>query len=199
MSWRILLEDLYTAYNQAIAGETIQLPNKTSSFKAWAQRLNTYAHSETLQQEQAYWQSVAVQPLPVDKSDGQNRLEHTQHYSIGWDAEITQALLNETSAAYNTQINDILLAALALTLKEWTGNTQCVIDLETHGRANLFKEIDLSRTVGWFTSIYPINLTLQVDRRWRLKPRFLPVVPIAMRFPIPPRLQKNALANNKGH
>jgi len=88
---------------------------------------------------------------------------------IEWNTEITRALLNETSAAYNTHINDILLAALALAFKEWTGNTQCVIDLETHGRVNLFNEIDLSGTVGWFTSIHPLTLSVEEDLGTTLK------------------------------
>jgi amino acid adenylation domain-containing protein/non-ribosomal peptide synthase protein (TIGR01720 family) len=160
VSWRILLEDLYTAYHQALTGQTIQLPKKTSSFKAWAQRLSNYAQSETVQQKLFYWQNMPMHPLPVNKPNGQNSLEYTQHYRIEFDAQTTRALLQETTAAYNTHINDILLSALALALQEWTGNNQCTIDLETHGRVDLFKEIDLSRTVGWFTNIHPLNLIL---------------------------------------
>jgi len=163
VSWRILLEDLYTAYHQALTAQTIKLPKKTSSFKAWAQRLSVYAQSKTVQSELSYWQNMPVQPLLVDKPNGQNRLEYTKHYRIEWDIETTRVLLHETTAAYNTHINDILLAALALALQEWTGNNQCTIDLETHGRVDLFKEIDLSRTVGWFTNIHPLSLTLPLE------------------------------------
>jgi len=163
VSWRILLEDLSTAYQQALTGQSIQLPKKTSSFKAWAQRLSHYAQSKTVQQELSYWQNLPRHPLPVDKPNGQNRLEYTQHYRIEFDADTTQALLQEITTAYNTQINDILLAALALSLQEWTGNRQCTIDVETHGRVELFQELDLSRTVGWFTGIHPFSLTLSVD------------------------------------
>jgi len=163
VSWRILLADLSIAYQQAFTGKSIQLPHKTSSFKAWAQRLNDYAHSQTVQQELSYWQNLPVQSLPVDKANGQNRLEHTQHYTIEFDADTTETLLQATITAYHTQIYDILLAALALTLQEWTGNRQCTIDLETHGRIDLFQQLDLSRTVGWFTNIYPITLTLPVE------------------------------------
>ncbi len=163
VSWRILFEDLSTAYQQALTSQTIQLPNKTSSFKAWAQRLSVYAQSETVQQELSYWQNLPVHPLPVDKPNGQNRLEYSQHYPIEFDAKTTQALLQETTTAYNTQINDILLAALALSLQDWTSNRHSTIDLETHGRVELFQEIDLSRTVGWFTSIHPVTLTLPLE------------------------------------
>lgn len=163
VSWRILLDDLSTAYQQALTGQTLQLPNKTSSFKAWAQRLSNYAQSETLQQELAYWQNLSIHSLPVDKPNGQNRLEYTQHYQIEFDAETTRALLQETTAAYNTQINDILLGALALSLQEWTCNRNCTIERETHGRVALFQDLDLSRTVGWFTSTHPLNLTLPIE------------------------------------
>ncbi|MCK5716576.1 MAG: hypothetical protein KAH77_03735, partial [Thiomargarita sp.] len=87
-------------------------------------------------------------------------LEHHQDYTITLNRKQTEALLRSVPIAYNTRINDILLTALALALAEWTKKSTCLIDLEGHGRADLFEDIDLSRTVGWFTTIHPIALTL---------------------------------------
>ncbi|MCI5130031.1 MAG: amino acid adenylation domain-containing protein, partial [Candidatus Electrothrix sp. EH2] len=165
ISWRILLEDLQTAYKQVVAGQRLKLPPKTSSFKAWAERLANYALSTEVATESAYWQTLPALSLPVDKKDGKNRLEHQQNYIITFTHQETDALLNKVPAAYNTRINDVLLTALALAFTEWTGTDRILIDLEGHGRTALFDEIDLSRTVGWFTSIHPVTLTVPAGSR----------------------------------
>jgi len=160
VSWRILQEDLQTAYTQIAAGKVPQLPAKTSSFKVWAERLKSYAVSEILSSELADWQALPTLSLPVDNLSGLNRLEHHKEYTITLNRKQTEALLRSVPKAYNTQINDVLLTALALTLAEWTQNSSCLIDLEGHGRVALFDDIDLSRTVGWFTTIHPLALRL---------------------------------------
>ncbi|OAD21768.1 pyoverdine sidechain peptide synthetase II, D-Asp-L-Thr component [Candidatus Thiomargarita nelsonii] len=160
VSWRILQEDLHTAYTQIAAGQTLQLPAKTSSFKVWAEHLNAYAVSEVLSSERADWQALPSFSLPVDNPSGENRLEYQQDDTISLNRQETEALLREVPTAYNTHINDILLTALALALAKWTKQSRCLIDLEGHGRATLFDDIDLSRTVGWFTTIHPVALTL---------------------------------------
>ncbi|NJO16203.1 MAG: non-ribosomal peptide synthase/polyketide synthase [Thioploca sp.] len=160
VSWRILQEDLHTAYSQMVTGQHLQLPAKTSSFKAWAERLTHYAHSEILAEELAYWQSLPTVSLPIDNRVGANRSEYHQDYTLTLSRADTEALLREVPVAYNTRINEVLLTALALALVDWTGNPRCLIALEGHGRIALFEDIDLSRTVGWFTTIYPVVLTL---------------------------------------
>ncbi|TGN99839.1 hypothetical protein PN36_33110, partial [Candidatus Thiomargarita nelsonii] len=164
VSWRILQEDLHTAYTQMAAGQPLQLPAKTSSFKAWAEHLAHYARRSDLASELAEWQALPALSLPVDNPSGENRLEHYQDYTITLNHKQTDALLREVPTAYNTRINDILLTALALSLSDWTGESQCLIDLEGHGRVTTLESkasaLDLSRTVGWFTTIHPIALTL---------------------------------------
>jgi amino acid adenylation domain-containing protein/non-ribosomal peptide synthase protein (TIGR01720 family) len=160
VSWRILQEDLHTAYTQITAGQALQLPAKTSSFKVWAERLNYHAHSDVLSSELTDWQALPNLSLPVDNPSGENRLEYHQNYTITLNCKQTEALLRLVPTAYNTRINDVLLTALALVLADWTGKSHCLIDLEGHGRAALFDDIDLSRTVGWFTTIHPTALTL---------------------------------------
>jgi len=163
VSWRILQEDLQTAYTQIAAGRAPQLPAKTSSFKVWAERLKSYAVSEILSAELANWQALPTLTLPVDNLSGLNRLEHHKDYTITLNRKQTEVLLRSVPKAYNTQINDILLTALALALADWTKKSSCLIDLEGHGRADLFDDIDLSRTVGWFTTIHPIALRLPLS------------------------------------
>ena len=162
VSWRILLEDLETAYQQITQRQLVELPQKTSSFKAWAESLQHYTQSEVLTKQANYWQEVTAHSftLPLDYPEGINTIASTKEYVASLDDVETAVLLKEAASAYNTRINDLLLTALAQTFNEWTGQQACLIELESHGRAELFKEIDISRTVGWFTAIYPVKLSL---------------------------------------
>ncbi|MEH1955413.1 amino acid adenylation domain-containing protein [Nostoc sp.] len=161
VSWRILLEDLETAYQLMNQGKKVQLPAKTTSFKYWSECLQEYAQSATLQQQWDYWLRESWQkiaPLPVDFSDGDNTVASAQNISIFLTGEQTQVLLKEVPKAYNTQINDVLLTALVQAFSQWTGNNSLLLALEGHGREEIFDNVDLSRTVGWFTSIFPVLL-----------------------------------------
>jgi len=163
ISWRILLEDLATAYQQLIRREAIKLPPKTTSFPEWANKLITYSQSEKLTQELDYWLSQFtgnISPLPVDYPLGKdsNTLASTDSITLFLNEDETRALIQDVPAAYNTQINDILLTALVSSFNQWTGEKSLIVDLEGHGREDLFEDVDLSRTVGWFTTIFPIHL-----------------------------------------
>ncbi|HEY0739404.1 MAG TPA: condensation domain-containing protein, partial [Herpetosiphonaceae bacterium] len=163
VSWPILLEDLESAYSQARSGTGIALPAKTTAFKQWAERLRTYATSPDLLAELPFWQAVAQQPvvaLPVDIPTGANLLATSATVTVRLSVEETRALLHEAPNAYQTQIAEVLLTALALALNSWTGSTALRVDLEGHGREDLFADIDLSRTVGWFTALYPLLLSV---------------------------------------
>ena len=163
VSWRILLDDLHTAYQQAKEGQPIQLPPKSSSFQAWAEHLRQWTGSTAFTADAAYWHTLpdTVASLPKDYPHGSNRVADTCHHILMLDANATRQLLEEAPAAYRTGINDLLLSALLLALQEWGGGQrQHLIDLESHGRAELFPDLDLSRTVGWFTSLHTVDLTL---------------------------------------
>ena len=164
VSWRILLEDLQTVYRQLERGETVNLPPKTSAFKHWAERLSEYA--QTIVSERDYWLDQAqVNDLPTDfpLEPGANTAGAAAQVSVTLSAEQTRQLLQEVPQAYNTQINDVLLSALQQTFAHWTGESSLLIDLEGHGREPLFEEIDLSRTVGWFTTVFPVCLEASDD------------------------------------
>ena len=166
ISWRILLEDLSEAYKQLEVGKSIQLPAKTTSFKDWAIRLQDYARSQELHSQLDYWldsMRFPIAPLPLDYAAvaQDNTVASSQIVSVYLSAEQTRALLQDVPKAYNTQINDVLLTGLVQTFTRWTGSYSLLIDLEGHGREDLFEDVDLSRTVGWFTSIFPVLLQLE--------------------------------------
>jgi amino acid adenylation domain-containing protein/non-ribosomal peptide synthase protein (TIGR01720 family) len=164
ISLRILLEDLETGYRQLNSGNKISLPPKTSSYKQWAKRLSDYAQSDALVQEMSYWSGVggiSVPPMPVDYAGGANTWGSTKIVRVALDSAETHALLQEAPAAYNTQINDLLLTALVLAFSDWTGSKSLLFDLEGHGREDIIADVDLSRTVGCFTSLFPVVMDLE--------------------------------------
>ncbi|WLH28435.1 non-ribosomal peptide synthetase [Pseudomonas canadensis] len=162
VSWRVLLEDLQKVYRQLSDGQSVSLPAKTSALRDWAARLQAYAGSESLREELSVWQDQLAGPetvLPVARPQGSLRNRDADTVSVRLDAEHTRQLLQQAPSAYRTQVNDLLLTALARVLCRWSGHASALIQLEGHGRETLFDEIDLTRSVGWFTSAYPLRLT----------------------------------------
>ncbi|WP_191832697.1 non-ribosomal peptide synthetase [Pseudomonas fluorescens] len=160
VSWRVLLEDLQALYRgQALAA-------KTRAMSDWAARLQAYAGSDSLRDEQHWWQtqlSTAHRELPCDHPQGANLHKQAHTLSLRLNATQTRQLLKEAPAAYHTQVNDLLLTALARVLCHWSGDTSVLVQLEGHGRENLFEDMDLTRSVGWFTSAYPLSLSPAAD------------------------------------
>lgn len=177
VSWRILLEDLETTYIQLSSGQTVAaLPSKTSSFKEWAIGLTKYAGTSEVERESAYWlnrSAASIPRLPVDSTAG-HQTEASARTVIGLLSEQeTLALLQDIPAVHHTQINDVLLAAVAVCISEWSGNRSLFVDMEGHGREAVLDRFDLSRTVGWFTTHFPVLINL--DTAWRIE-QALPVV-----------------------
>ncbi len=165
VSWRILLEDLTTAYQQFRQGNALHLPAKTTSFQQWAQRLTKYAQSAGLRQEMPYWLNISrtsISTLPVDYTNGleANTMASARTVEVSLSVEETHALLHLVPKAYHTQINDVLLTALVQAFATWTGESMLLVDLEGHGRESLDEDVNLVRTVGWFTSVFPVCLAL---------------------------------------
>ncbi|MGP1384060.1 MAG: amino acid adenylation domain-containing protein [Thainema sp.] len=165
VSWRILLEDFQTVYRQLSQGQVAQLPAKTTSFQEWANQLQQYAQSSELQQELAIWQSnlqAGVTAIPVDVTEEQTAIASTQTFTVELTAAETQVLLQTVPQADQAHINEVLLTALAQAFQPWINQPTVLVDLEGHGREPLFSSVDLSRTLGWFTSVYPVCLPLQI-------------------------------------
>jgi amino acid adenylation domain-containing protein/non-ribosomal peptide synthase protein (TIGR01720 family) len=183
-SWRILLEDMQTAYTQ-LAGAGLRLPPKTASFQRWAQGLVEAAGSAETLAEQAYWLALAEQPapaLPIDAPAGANGAAalHSVRGTLG--VEETRLLLEEAPNAYRTTVDELLLTALAQTVTAWAGAERVLIDIEDQARPELLADVDVSRTIGCFTTNYPLLLDLSaaadpgaaiqaVKEQWRSVPR----------------------------
>lgn len=165
ISWRILLNDLDSLLNQIHNNEVLHLPPKTSSFGQWTKALTEYAQSPDALSDAKYWASQQSSSnnnlLPTDFTfeESKNTLGSTEHVEISLSKDSSHALLTEVPRAYRTQINDILLTALLNSLGKWAKLNNFEITMEGHGREDLFNDIDISRTVGWFTSTFPLRLS----------------------------------------
>ncbi len=152
VSWRVLVEDLHTA----LSGGT--LPPRTTSFRDWSAKLAAHAEAGGFADELPYWSAVdAVTDVPLDLA-GPNTVASGGEVRVSLDAKTTAALLREVPDAYRLEVGDILYAALGRVLAEWTGRDRVLLAVEGHGREDLFEDVDLSRTVGWFTSYSPLAL-----------------------------------------
>ncbi|TAI53360.1 non-ribosomal peptide synthetase [Bacillus paralicheniformis] len=162
VSWRILLEDLSAAYSQAAAGQPVQLPRKTDSYQYFANRLAEYAESSKIIREQSYWRTVEEEKaalLPCEKPhSAADNIRKTESFTLS--EEDTHVLIHKVNNAYNTDTQDILLTAASLALCDWMGERKLRIAMEGHGRDHTLPELDISRTVGWFTTIYPVLIDL---------------------------------------
>lgn len=160
ISWRILLEDLASAYEQAASGQEIKLPPKTMSFKTYTEQLADYAESRQLLQQAEYWREIEhyeTESLPYEQADlSQTPAKKRNTVSFTLTESETDALLKDVHSAYNTDTQDVLLASAVLAIQKWSPRHALKIALEGHGRQSEQAGADISRTVGWFTSIYPV-------------------------------------------
>ncbi|WGU93924.1 non-ribosomal peptide synthase/polyketide synthase [Paenibacillus dendritiformis] len=161
VSWRILLEDFAGGYEKALQGQPIRLPLKTDSFQTWAKQLADYANGPAMESEREYWQHIeqlTYEPLPKDFEQGRSKLKDSGLVTVRWTAEETEQLVKQAHRAYHTEMNDLLLAALGLAVQAWSGRERVLVNLEGHGREDVLPDVDITRTVGWFTSQFPVVL-----------------------------------------
>ncbi|HEX6508914.1 MAG TPA: condensation domain-containing protein [Chloroflexota bacterium] len=160
-SMAILVEDFELAHGQLQRGDTIRLPPKTSSIKTWAERLVDYAQTAEARDELRYWLSAVsgrVALLPIDHPETLGAKGRMRRIFVGIDLEETRALFYAAPQALGVQSDRVLLAALARAFGEWSGAPGVLLELAGHGREQLFDDIDVSRTVGWFTTQFPVFL-----------------------------------------
>ncbi|NWD27691.1 non-ribosomal peptide synthetase, partial [Pseudomonas yamanorum] len=172
VSWRVLLEDLHHAYQAALDGQAQSLPAKTTAFKTWGERLQAYAHGDALSAERMWWVdqlSGANADLPGKKTGMVLRNDQARTIQVHLQRDLTQRLLQQAPVAYRTQVNDLLLTALARVIGRWSGQDSTLIQLEGHGREGLFEDVDLSRSVGWFTTAFPVRLEPAADLAGSIK------------------------------
>lgn len=160
VSWRVIIEDLNTLYDAERKNIEPDLPGKSTSFKYWADKLSAYATDSELLASEDYWTRLQpLDPIPTDLS-GENTVASSQNVALSLSQENTEKLLRQCSKAYNTEINDLLLTGFAQAMQNWTGSNVTGLMMEGHGREDLFADVDHTRTVGWFTTTYPLQLTL---------------------------------------
>ena len=166
VSWRVLIEDLLLACAQVVRGDAVHVPPKTSSFRQWTSRLHEYAQSDDLRQELDFWRQAGRadgESLTCDFDHGPDTMQASQKITRQLTVSQTDALFYEAPQAYRTDAETLMQAALARTLCEYTGESKTSIDMEGHGREDLFDDLDVSRTVGWFTTLYPMVLEWSTD------------------------------------
>ncbi|MEO7195211.1 MAG: amino acid adenylation domain-containing protein, partial [Pseudonocardiaceae bacterium] len=167
VSWRILLSDLETAYRQARGGGPVGLEPVGTSFTQWAHRLMGHVQAGGLDGDLGYWSALSQEAwpdLPVARA-GVNTAGSGRTVTVRLGREDTDALMHRVPGMYRTQINDVLLSALGRVLSSWTGQERVLVALEGHGREEILDGVDLSRTVGWFTTQFPVALTV-VSTEW---------------------------------
>ncbi|BBZ39434.1 hypothetical protein MCNS_24970 [Mycobacterium conspicuum] len=164
VSWRILLGDLATAWAQHSCALPVELPPAGTSFQRWASLLEEYAHDPAVLEQADRWRQVlAAPPVLPALSPVMDTFSTAGEASMTLDVETTRALLGAVPAAFHAGVQDILLIAFALACAEFfaTGGAPTGIDVEGHGRhEELAPDLDLSRTVGWFTAKYPVALAV---------------------------------------
>jgi amino acid adenylation domain-containing protein/non-ribosomal peptide synthase protein (TIGR01720 family) len=184
VSWRILFEDLSSLCQQYQSGRSLSLPLKTDSFRYWVDRQIQYSKSDALLKEEPYWAhiaAVAIKPLPLDYPGGSNFVKDGSISSLTFDAGSTDRLLTKCYSAYRTGINDLLLTALSLALRQVFEIDKVLINLEGHGREDIGADVDVSRTVGWFTTIYPV--VIDIDHGWDILRQLIEVKETLHRVP----------------
>ncbi|MEK4076657.1 amino acid adenylation domain-containing protein [Paenibacillus sp. FSL M7-0656] len=167
VSWRILMEDFALGYEQTGKSEEIRFPAKTDAYRTWSEQLAAYAQSPEMEKERAYWQAVdqmEVPAVPKDMEADVTTQQDSESLFVRLAPEETELLLKRVHRAFNTEMNDILVTALGIALRKWTGHERVRINLEGHGRESIGTDIDITRTVGWFTTKFPVVLEPETDR-----------------------------------
>ena len=163
VSWRVLLEDMEALLSLAADNLPFKLPNKTSSYRQWYAALQEYGHTRRLQFQLKYWQQVQSNYTGLIADNNYNKVVHVKdvaYHQVSLDTASTKLLLQELPRVYHTEINDILLSALFQTFKKYCKGNKLLVGLEGHGREDISADIDTSRTVGWFTNLYPVQFAI---------------------------------------
>ncbi|MBE5929370.1 MAG: amino acid adenylation domain-containing protein, partial [Lachnospiraceae bacterium] len=165
VSWRILLEDFDTAVDACQKNQKIKLPAKTASFIEWTELLREYSKTEEVEEEREFWNNFEdnkeAKRLQISESDITDSINNYSRFELS--SDMTRNLLRNAGRAYNTQINDLLIAALGIAIRKHTGQESIAVGIEGHGRETIHKPVNTDRTVGWFTSLYPVVVDCKND------------------------------------
>lgn len=168
ISWSILLDDLATASRQLASGEAIRLHPPACDPATWIGHLHDRADTAAVTAEGDYWMSQPwnqVQALPIDLSENGS---NTEESTVVFRRRLTESETRDLETASGIQradLNEILISALTRAVAEWTGSSSVLVGIEGHGREPIEGSPDVSRTIGWFTSFFPILIDLQATDR----------------------------------
>lgn len=160
VSWRILLEDLNTAFIQLKNHEEIVFPDKTASFLQWSSNLQEYANSAELLKEKDYWgqvESAKIALIPTDFKSSVNRVKDNVTINRTFDLDETAQILNAAHHQDSIKLESIFLTALGITMNDWKGLDTIAVNLGNHGRDTNLQSLDIYRTIGRFSTIYPVS------------------------------------------
>jgi len=162
VSWRIILEDLSNILHQLQKGEEYKLSYKTHSVREWVESLEEYSKGITKEEKQ-YWEQVLQNKtlVPTDFNNENKGIVNLATVEAELSIEETNKLLGQANRVYGTDANEILLISLTLAISKFMKDKRVTLELEGHGRKEISNKVDISRTVGWFTSMYPVNLIIQ--------------------------------------
>ena len=165
VSWRIILDDFEVGVKQFKEKQEIKLADKTASYIQWAQLLNEYKDSKEFALEREYWNRKIedVVKYQFEFIDDNNVYNHMENITFSLSKDLTDDLLFKSNQTFNTEINDILLSALVRAFANQFHIQRITVDIEGHGREKLHRNIDIDRTVGWFTDVYPVVLENKSD------------------------------------
>ncbi|ODB35868.1 hypothetical protein BB427_16300 [Pseudoalteromonas sp. BMB] len=164
VSWRVLMKDLEQAAQLYANNEPLKLDPKTSSLQTWQKKLTQYANSESLLLEKPYWlkqlQSSSEQPAPEFLETLPQGVTSSSKMVLS--VASTQAFLRQCNPRFKTHINESLLACLLRAWHQWTNLPTMPLSVESHGREPLFNDVDITETLGWFTTVYPLVLSSEI-------------------------------------
>jgi len=159
------LQDLHAAYTQLENGHEVKLPPKTSSYQQWAEKQADYVRTGNLEKELSFWLNQTEErrhSIPRDFGQGlageELQIANSEVLEKSLGPQETRALLEKANRFYRAQMHELLLLAVAEALTVWSGTDGAWLDVEGHGREEIWSGMDVSRTVGWFTNIYPLKV-----------------------------------------
>ncbi|MFZ1289535.1 MAG: amino acid adenylation domain-containing protein [Melioribacteraceae bacterium] len=164
VSWRIIFDDIQNFYLQLKQNKKFTLPTKSTSYSYWINSLKKYSETQEFKNQIIFWknQKEIQSTINEDYLKSEINIENSaKNYSQLVTKELTDLFITEISKSYKAELNELLITIFVKSYSIWKGKRKVSLTLENHGRENLYVEVDLSRTVGWFTSMYPIVLDLK--------------------------------------
>jgi non-ribosomal peptide synthase protein (TIGR01720 family) len=164
------MADISETWEAISNGQTAVLSNEVTSFRGWAKRLSEYAQQPGRQAEVPFWMSMIDPPAPFLPNEDVDEVRDTtatsRDVTITFNVDHTGSIPIAFRDISGPRVIDVIIATLVLSLLDWrreqasVEDQMIIVGLEGHGREDIFDDVDLSRTIGWFTSLYPARIDL---------------------------------------